>query len=370
MKRSKRQPGEHARSRYMCVTMGVIEQLQQDYFAGRDLGQSIPDVDETMASVIVAESLEADQLWETLPELLLQEAPPEPRDRPLSDWSLATTAELFLAVTEEARKQKKEAPQREYWALAWATLEQALNSPTASPMLWYEDIFLDVGHQLRFQGEPRTVEFLKRALAHNMRYHEGNNAANLLRDLAETYLWLNDLDAGLQLLAALLRNDPADIWTYNLMALTFDRFGLTEIGAEATRRGLALLKATGDPERLRDQLENSLGRLAQSERRGREAKASPAVLADLRAALNLDLNAGARRPIAELCRELVPDLDQVPVKRPWKEPDLPPPDQPAQRQTTHPPGQKPGRNDLCWCGSGKKYKHCHSRAASPTTPTG
>ncbi|MDA0709090.1 MAG: SEC-C metal-binding domain-containing protein [bacterium] len=21
--------------------------------------------------------------------------------------------------------------------------------------------------------------------------------------------------------------------------------------------------------------------------------------------------------------------------------------------------QKPGRNDLCWCGSGKKYKHCH-----------
>ena len=27
-----------------------------------------------------------------------------------------------------------------------------------------------------------------------------------------------------------------------------------------------------------------------------------------------------------------------------------------------PPGQtskKPGRNDLCWCGSGKKYKKCH-----------
>jgi hypothetical protein len=206
--------------------------------------------------------------------LLSQEALPKPPDKRLSDWSLATTAELFLAVAEETRKQKKGAPQREYWALAWATLEQALNSPTASPMLWYEDIFLDVGQHLRFQGEPRAVEFLKRVLAHN-------------------------------------------------------------------------------------QLENSLGRLAQSERRGREAKVSPAVLADLRAALNLDLNAGARRPIAELCRELVPDLDQVPVKRPWEKPDLPPPGQPAQRQTTPPPGQKPGRNDPCWCGSGKKYKHCH-----------
>jgi SEC-C motif-containing protein len=23
------------------------------------------------------------------------------------------------------------------------------------------------------------------------------------------------------------------------------------------------------------------------------------------------------------------------------------------------PAQKPGRNEECWCGSGKKYKKCH-----------
>lgn len=23
------------------------------------------------------------------------------------------------------------------------------------------------------------------------------------------------------------------------------------------------------------------------------------------------------------------------------------------------PAMKPGRNDACWCGSGKKYKKCH-----------
>ena len=27
-----------------------------------------------------------------------------------------------------------------------------------------------------------------------------------------------------------------------------------------------------------------------------------------------------------------------------------------------PPSKKPGRNDLCWCGSGKKYKKCHLEA--------
>ncbi len=29
----------------------------------------------------------------------------------------------------------------------------------------------------------------------------------------------------------------------------------------------------------------------------------------------------------------------------------------AMEDTT--PEVKPGRNDLCWCGSGKKYKKCH-----------
>ncbi|NJM40059.1 MAG: hypothetical protein HC853_04460 [Anaerolineae bacterium] len=27
--------------------------------------------------------------------------------------------------------------------------------------------------------------------------------------------------------------------------------------------------------------------------------------------------------------------------------------------TTYVAEQKPGRNEPCWCGSGKKYKHCH-----------
>ena len=31
-------------------------------------------------------------------------------------------------------------------------------------------------------------------------------------------------------------------------------------------------------------------------------------------------------------------------------------------QAARKPDKKPGRNDPCWCGSGKKYKHCHMRA--------
>ena len=33
-----------------------------------------------------------------------------------------------------------------------------------------------------------------------------------------------------------------------------------------------------------------------------------------------------------------------------------------QEQATRKPDKKLGRNDPCWCGSGKKYKHCHMRS--------
>jgi len=198
------------------------------------------------------------------------------------------------------------------------------------------------------------------------------NAKPMLGDLAETYLWVGDLDPGLTTLTALLRNDPSNIWTYNLMAITFDHFGLTEIGAEAARRGLELVEATGDPENLRDQLLDSLDDMEQSERRRRESEVDPEVLADLRDALTLDFEAGEHRPTAALCRELVPDLDQMPLMRPPEKPDLPPPDVLMQRLSAPSPAMAKrrvtgpdrdlGRNDPCWCGSGKKYKYCHLRS--------
>jgi hypothetical protein len=85
-----------------------------------------------------------------------------------------------------------------------------------------------------------------------------------------------------------------------------------------------VITLTGDPEDLQGHLARSLDRLRQSENRGREVDVTPSVLTDFRAALVLDLGAGLHRPITELCRELIPDLDQVPVKELAQAPDLPP----------------------------------------------
>ncbi len=361
MDRSDQPLREHAYSRYGCVTERLIDALQQDYFAGREPGASI-SMDATAAAIIVAESLEADRLWETLPERLTRRAARVPHTEGLSDWTLATLSELFLEVADFARSQGDQVRQRDYWALAWALLEEVTKSPTASPMLWYEDIYFDLGQELRIRREPEAIDFLKRALAHDLHYGEGGYADTQLRDLAETYLWLDDIDQGLAILAALLRNDPGDIWIYNAIACGFGRFGLVDLGIAGAQRGLELIEATADPQNLRDQLLRALDDFQQAEERVPEGDLDPAVLADFRAALSLDFDAGEHRPIVELCRELVPDLDQVPVKSSPAKPDLPPPERWARRQERPPTRVKLGRNDPCWCGSGKKYKHCHWRS--------
>jgi tetratricopeptide (TPR) repeat protein len=353
------QHGPHAMSRYTCVTEGVVEKCQQNYLAGRDPGDSLPGFSTTEAAVIVAESLDADRLLDAPLEVLLGRP-----FGPMNDWSLAVLAELLFAIADQARTIESipEEQVGEIRERAWAALEQALDSPTASPLLWYEDIYFDVAQEHRMRGDRRAVELMKQGLAHDLYSHEAINADGLLRDLAETYLWVDELDQGLAMFTGLLRNDPADIWTYNVIALIFDRFGLADLGIEATRRGLELIEFTGDPERLHDQFVDSLEDLQQSGKRGRESEIDSNVLADFRAALALDFDAGLHRPITELCRELVPDLDQVAVKGPPEMPDLLTPDMFDWGRRSRQAGQKPGRNDPCWCGSGKKYKHCHMRS--------
>ena len=348
---------EHAGSRFQCVTQGVIDALQRAYRAGADLGQVVPDIDADQAAVIVAETLEADRIWNLPPERFLQ----GDVKGPMSDFKRAVLAEIAFGVADVARDHHDKSQQGKWWAVAMASLEEIAKSPAASPLLWYEDIYTELAHAARGDRGRESIRWVKCALAFDLRYHDGLNALSRLQDLAEMHIAADDLDTGLAMLAALLRNAPDDIWLYNLMAISFDRYGLTEIGAQATRRGLELIDAQGDPEKLRGQLETSLENMRTSQRRGREAEVKPEVLADLRAALSLDFKSGLSRDPGALCRELVPDLDKVPVKRPMK-----PSDQPLPRATAaaprESPERKPSRNGPCWCGSGKKYKHCHMAA--------
>lgn len=340
----------HAMSRYAAVTESLIEKCQQDYRAGRNLGRSIPSLDAGQAAIVVAESLEADAMLNWSPTKQMNAA----RQGAVSDWSLIVLAEIFFTAAEDVNPQQDifaQTRREEFEDLAWTALEKALDSPTASPTVWYEEIYFDVAQRYRLNRNPKALELLERGLAYDLRFYEARNAVNFLRDLAETHLLLNQLDRGLHIYTELLHFDPTDIWTYNAMAISFDDFGLAQLGETAARRGLTLLKTLGDPHHLEEQLTNSVADMQNSEQRGREADADPEAVQALTQALQLDFAAGFSQPLPDFCHQLVPNLKQVPLKQPKKPPQL-------RSQAA----DKPGRNDLCWCGSGKKYKHCHMRA--------
>ena len=96
MKRSLNPDPEHAESRYMCVSVNVIEALQQAFFDGRDLGRVVPDIDADKAAVIVAESLEADRVWNLPVERLLSDV----NKGPMSDFKHVIIAEIAFGIQE------------------------------------------------------------------------------------------------------------------------------------------------------------------------------------------------------------------------------------------------------------------------------
>ena len=122
---------DHAFSRYARVTMSVIEALQADYFAGRDLAASMPHIDAARATIIVAESLEADLLTNTLQQRFSKQVPPGIYPEVPSDWTRACLAGVFREVEEMAREQGNQEQEGNWWALAWSSLEAVCRSPVS-----------------------------------------------------------------------------------------------------------------------------------------------------------------------------------------------------------------------------------------------
>ncbi len=314
---------EHANSRFICVTLGVIDTLQSRYLSEQSLESVIPDISLSKAETIVAESLEADLIWNLPAEELLSGIFAE---RSISDFKRVALFEILFTFHRIALEHKEKDRAGEFWALAMATLQKVAESPLASPLLWYEDIFWELSSNSRLDAPDESIDWLKRGLAYNLHFNEGNNAYQHLLDIADVYMLKGDLNQGAKILTKLLHHDPANIWSYNLMAISFDKYGLTEIGTQAIQRGLELIKQRGNEEQLQDQLEDRREAMENSSIKGREANLDAAIRSNLRDALTLDFDIKSSQPIESLCHELIPDLFEVPVKRPMTPGDFPLPD--------------------------------------------
>jgi len=111
---------EHAQSRYQCVPVKTIHKLQSDFLAGRDLGISVPEISTNDAAVIVAESLEADIIWNRNTVEVLTGGI---KKRRMSDFKRAAVSEIFITLSDDAYSKGNKKDIKTLWALEKANLE-------------------------------------------------------------------------------------------------------------------------------------------------------------------------------------------------------------------------------------------------------
>jgi tetratricopeptide (TPR) repeat protein len=307
----------HASTRYQQVDEAVIEELQRTFTAGGDLYRAAPWISYQNKRIILAETLDADQLVGMTARRLSME---DPDVGPMTDFKRAALADMLLEAPLAAVGSSAGSPHE---ARALALLEEVATSPHASPLLAYEPLYRDLAESALLEDDPVALDWLRRALAHNLRYHKGDDVLFDLIDLASAYMQLGELDVGLTILTRLLHHDPGNIWIYRFIATGFQVLGLTALGLRGASRGMALLDESDDPEDLRDDFYMAQIELQTSPTKGREAEVSTEVLEAFDAALQLDFDAGQPRTVQELYDALVPAGDQVPVKAPLRFEDLP-----------------------------------------------
>jgi hypothetical protein len=259
----------------------------------------------------------------------------------LGDWTLALLADLYAAVQTRYRVDgyelrssvstelharldghRSDAPfgrieslvDSEFGAMAdkverkaFEALARVVDSPTASPMLWYQGVFNELSDHHAKDDIGRAIELKLRCLAHDLYLHDGPNACGLLRDLAGLWIRAGDGARGLRVLVGLLDDDPADIWNYNWVATSGDLVG-ADLARYAAERGLQLIEARGDAKQLSQQLRAHL------DDQRNDPCAWPEAAAALRTALGRGFDGSALLP-AELCHTLVPELRQVQLKQ-------------------------------------------------------
>jgi hypothetical protein len=315
---AEKQPGpRHASTRYQQIDEAVIEDLQRTFAADGDLYRVAPWISYENKRIILAETLDADRLVGMTAHQLSME---DPGVGPMTDFKGASLAEMLLEAPRAAVGSSAGAPHE---ARGLALLEEVATSPYASPLLAYEPLYRDLAEGALLEEDPIALEWLRRALAHNLRYRKGDDVLSDLIDLASAHMQLGHLDRGLTILTRLLQHDPGNIWIYRFIATGFQVLGMTALGLRGASRGMALLDETDDPEDVRDDFYMAQIELQTSPRKGRESEVSAEVLEAFDAALWLDFDAGESRSVQELYDELMPDGDEIPVKAPLRFRDLP-----------------------------------------------
>jgi len=163
----------------------------------------------------------------------------------LDDWELVIVAERLESMG-----------RRDLWLEA---LKRVCRSSEYNVMICYGDVYTDVVNELRHQGDyEQAILYHQLAIEEDQEHCDGMNAAVNKRDLGELCIEAGDYEKGLEIFTEMVQQDPWDVWTYNSLAITYCILGFSELAKLAAQKGIAVAKATKDPEHLLEQFHELL----------------------------------------------------------------------------------------------------------------
>jgi tetratricopeptide (TPR) repeat protein len=414
---------KHVANRFARLTDDFIDACQKEHRSGtpvdiEELSERFPP---EIRTLIARESIDADRLVKAGPEVLI--------DRELNtfgDWMLLCVSDLLAAIIGDEDESGDLEP--ELLQTAYKRSNQALtlaaDSATASPLVNYTALFMQLAYLAGEKNEAESVTLLLRAVANENWQNDGEKSEELLLELVGLWNRLENTERADELLAALIRWAPDAIAYYHLGSHYLREAGRNEAALALARRGLELVGTKGDEEDLGQALKVDVEELLKAvapapaetaeevqdgevQKEGAEEANSdndtstaatpgdegvevkkdgsdgddgdegddgvtevadvvptgPGVPASksLIEALTTDFDGGEESDVEVFCAAALPELTDLPAKRDLTSEDLDGYEELDVPETFRRQGPKVGRNEPCPCGSGKKYKRCCAR---------
>lgn len=365
----------HLDSRYAYLSPEAIDFVLEHV---RDANEVLFESKELDArSMILAARSVAETEW------LLERDPQifaEPGSVPLSDWTFACMAEGMCQAVTQLRERGATAAVKQVNSDLRAILMRIIDSPVRSPLLGYGSILSDLMYQHRPSNVEELLPLQRRAIAEDLLTHHQSNVLSYLCELGDSRLRLGQEEFGLLTFLQLTRFAPTDIALHNQLAITLER-RYPELARSSAERAL-LLMPRDDQHGLRPQLRRMLEQLASKT----TDNLLPAVARGLLIELRSPPGKRGRASLRTLSMEIDPAIEQLPQKELEALPDVTtlaklradlktfPRPRAAQAIKLQSPALAPlplltdeaasrtrvkvGRNELCPCGSQKKYKRC------------
>jgi tetratricopeptide (TPR) repeat protein len=193
-----------------------------------------------------------------------------------------------------------------------AVLELILRSPDHSQdMVDYSELYHELAQNYRLEKQyPQAIGWLYAAIAYNEQHEPSTSSRIFWRsNLAETYLYANELNTALIILTHNLQLQPSNLDSYSIPAYALLELRYHDLVAEMANRALLIATEIED-ERFNDQWQDLLAEIEEADEMEKShlSEVDTAVLDNFRAALALPIPADADEDVPH---PFLPPIDQL-----------------------------------------------------------